>query len=169
MVKVSTNGGFTAVAYVAFTGSAGSYERIFELGDSTQQISIAMSRSDVSQNMNAQLKGVSGYMIVSTNSPIIQNEWAVYAIRYRVSDSTLEIFKNGVSIVSSTVSSIPDFTANYGYIGKSSWSSDAYFNGNIGGLYLYDRCLSNGEMSFVSYQLTLKGIPLTANFNLFFD
>ena len=150
------------MVYAAFTGSARSSEKLFDIGDTSGQIAIAMYRQGVSQNMLVQLNSATGYSAVSTNSPIVQNEWAVYALRYRVSSNLLELFKNGVSIASSTMSSaITDFTTTYSYIGRS--ASGAYFNGNIAGLYIYDRYLSNLEMSYISYQLTLKGIIFPCN------
>jgi hypothetical protein len=95
----------------------------------------------------------------STTSPIVQNEWAVFAGRFSASKQTFELLKNGISIASASITStIPDFTSNYGFMGKPVVSSDAYTNGNIAGLYIYDRYLSDYELSFVSYQLTLKGL-----------
>lgn len=163
--NIAANGGFTAVALVQFTsdGSAGSYERIFDFGNGSPSDNIILNRSGTSSSITFVFyNGSTGYGITSATSTIVQNEWAVYTARYQYSTNYYEILKNGVVLVSGTTgAAIPNKTLSNTYVGRSNWSGDAYFSGYIGGLYVYDRFLSNTELSAVTNAMIMNSMPQT--------
>ena len=156
---INTNGGFTAVVFMAFTGTSASNERVFEFGNANAISSISMSRSGTTANIVCRVHssaGVSLLNLVTTTSPIIAGEWAVYTMRYATSGNAVRILKNGVVIGSGTTSStLPNMVVSSSFIGNGFNSS--MLNGNIAGFYVYDRSLSDAQLALVSNQLTLKG------------
>jgi hypothetical protein len=150
----NTNGGFTALMLLSFTGSAGSNEHIFDFGN------VYISRDGVTSDLLIKIKSDANVEIVSVkaSSIIVQGEWALFSIRYKASTKLLELFKNGVLVSSSTATGTwNDFTATNTYIGKSYNSADAYFNGLISGIFVYDRSLTNMELASASNHLTYLG------------
>jgi hypothetical protein len=144
--KVSTNGGFTALMYAAFTGTAGNNERIFDFGG------VSLLREGSLTNMIVTLPV--GFNI-KASSVIIQGEWALFTVRYKASTKFLELFKNGILVASGTSpTALSDFSATYTYIGRGNTATDAYFNGQIAGFYLYDRFLTDGLVEILSNQLS---------------
>jgi hypothetical protein len=93
---------------------------------------------------------------VTLTSPIDtinQNEWAVYTIEEIEIDSLITMYKNGVSVVSSSITQINDmaFTNNN--------TSNYLGNGNvdIGGIFLFDRPLFVDELSNITQTLIDSG------------
>lgn len=162
-LNIATNGGFTALALVRFTGSVGSSERIFDFGIGQNNTNALFARNGTTGNVRfALLNSSTTYLLDSTTSPVVQNEWAVYGCRYNGSTRLAEIFKNGVQIASTTFgAAITDRTATTSYIGRSLWAADAYTNADIGFLYMYDKYLSDADLSTLYNTVTTVTYPKT--------
>ena len=157
-LNIATNGGFTAMALVRFTGTVGSWERIFQFSSgipNTATNTVALARVGSTNNLCFALaNGSTDIAFNTTTNPIVQNEWAVLGCRYNGNTNLAEILKNNVQITSTTFSSVLDRTVLYGYIGRSSQTSDAYLNGDIAALYMYDKYLSDADMASLYNQIT---------------
>ena len=165
--NIATNGGFTAIAYLQFTGSAGNFERIFDFGSGANALSIIeFSRdgtlSDVyfsATNSSGTSYGNCGLVANSSNS----GNWTVFAVRYTASNRLQELFVNGILNASSTASAAwTNRTKTNTYIGKDRFGTSAYLNANVAGLYVYDRSLTNTEMSSITNHLrysTISTLP----------
>jgi hypothetical protein len=158
---INTKGGFTAIAYVAFTGSVGDWESVFVFGNGSFSDNLFLSRSDATSTVSVELyNGDSSVVTVSNQNAISQNVWAMYTVRYSASTRVLSVYKNGNLLASDTATEA--ITDKIGlskcYIGKSNWEGDALFNGNIAGLYVYDRYLSDSEVASVTSYLR-SGAP----------
>lgn len=162
-LNIATNGGFTAIIYCAFTGSAGNYERVFDFTSSTTDNAI---NNDISLFRNATntLLGcnvangatwLTGPNTFTTGSgTIVQNTWYVLCVRYTHSSKLLEIIQNGITLNSMTLASqLTDRTFNRTFIGRSEYTANAYSSINISGAYFYDSYLTDIQVSAISNHL----------------
>ncbi len=161
-LNIQTNGGFTAIAYVKFSGSVGSNssERIFEFANVTSGTSdnIILCRNGTGSAFFAALFSSTTQHgnLVSSTGDIIQEQWMTVSLRY--TGSTLQIYKNKTQIAVNNSMTIPsNRTTIYNNIGKSNSNvGDSYFNGSIGGLLVYDRALSDTELNNATDALVNK-------------
>ncbi len=148
--NINTNGGFTAVWYGAFIGSANS--RIFDFGNGQGSDNLIAFNSGTTI-LFFLFNGATDYSINCPNI-IVQNEWAVWTFRYTASSRLMEILKNGVSLVTGTAgAAIADKTLTKTWIGRSNWTSDSYSNINTAGLYVYSSFLTDAQVASVSNHL----------------
>jgi len=153
--NINTNGGFTAVWYGAFTGSATADERIFDFGNGQSSNNlIAMRYAGSTAIVFFLFNGDTGYSVQSGNDMITQNEWAVWTFRYTASSRYMEIIKNGILYSTVTAgAAITDRTLTNTWIGRSNWTGNYYSNINTAGLYVYDRFLTDAQVASVSNHL----------------
>jgi hypothetical protein len=145
---------------MAFTGTAGSYEAIHEFADS-----LSGGGGDTllrRYSTTTQLQGFfcvrSCQSLLSPVGTIVQNEWAIFGLRYSKSLDAIQIIKNGAVMVSGTVSqTISDYTYAATLIGAN--YAFARLNANIAGIYAYDRYLTDAEFSSASDYLKTLGFP----------
>jgi hypothetical protein len=162
--NIATNGGFTAMALVRFTGTAGVWERIFESGNAinTPDNNIILTRNVTTTNLTFSLRtGLPEYQL-TRNSSITQNSWQIFGFRYSTSNNLTEIFVNGSLATSGTSSvTLTNRTQVSNFIGRSTFTSDAYSNMDFTSLYVYDRALSDTEMTSL-YRYVTEPISRTA-------
>ena len=165
VLNIGTNGGFTAIVYCAFTGTAGSWERIFNFFSTadTRSGDISFTRNGTSTNLVFEISNGATYISSATATGVItQNEWAIFTARYNDSTKVYEIFKNGILVGSGTgATAITDRTATFSYVGRSQYSGDAYSSINHAGMYVYDKFLTHTEISTISNHLLF---PTTSSF-----
>jgi hypothetical protein len=144
--KVNANGGFTALMYLAFTGTPGNNEHLFHFGD------VSLFRDGSSPDLIVLLSN--GFSI-KASLVIIQDEWTLFTIRYKTSTKFLELFKNGDLVASGTSSAaLDDFNTADTYIGRGNTLLDPFFNGHIAGFYLYDRFLTDNLIAIIANRLS---------------
>lgn len=157
--NIATGGGFTILALVKFTGTAGAYERIIDFGTQTTFVNdIVFCRESTGTNLNLAFWSSAGsFQTGIVASAIVQDQWAVFAGRYTSSTATLQLYKNDVQI-GGTLTSVPvitNRTVPNTYIGRSVSASDAYANMDIGCILVYDRSLSIAELT-TAYQYCIN-------------
>lgn len=172
-LNIASNGGFTAMVLARFTGSVGAWERIFHFGagsGANEPNSIIFSRSASSNNLSFYGLNTNTYTVAvtSTAGEIVQNEWAIFACRYTLSSTLVEFFKNGRQTYSVASGSLNNRTSATSYIGRAELSSDSYTNIDIAALYVYDRALSNTEMTSL-YSTITETVSLPSNSSSFVD
>jgi len=147
-LNISTNGGFTSVCLIKFTGSVGASERIHDLGNNAYDMNLAFNRLGTSQNFGLDIYNSSSTEYVnSANNEIVQEEWMVLAVRY-IKQSKIQAYKNNVMLIDKTITTdFTDRTITNTYIGRSNWTNDAYLNAHISKLFIYDRALTDTEMT----------------------
>jgi hypothetical protein len=156
-LNIATNGGFTSICLVQFAGTPGYFERVYSFGQHL------LCRDDTSSRIMFNLSNNENYnFVVSISSPngtIVQGEWALFACRYRSSDNYCEIRKNGILLTSGNGGSVIDRTVSYSRIGTEYIGSHEDFSGNIAGIYIYDRYVSDTELSALSNALITQAFP----------
>jgi hypothetical protein len=145
-LNISTNGGFTMMALVKFTGNAASWERIFDFGNGSGVDNIFLGRQSNTQNFRFEMFNPSTSTNDTTSNPIVQDVWNVYACRY-IKSSKLQVYKNNVleREITVTTDHVNRTLANT-YIGRSNWA-DEYLNAHMSKLFVYDRALSDSDMT----------------------
>jgi hypothetical protein len=78
------------------------------------------------------------------------------------------IYKNGeLAVQTDFAGAVPDVVRSFHYVGRSQWSQDAYFGGQMDEMRIYGRALSSYEIPFFNRKnrcnhfVTDKGIPVT--------
>ena len=152
-LNISTNGGFTIVCQIKYTGSIGTWERIIDFGNGAPNNNIHVARNGASTNISFELfSSTTSYITTTTTSPIVAEQWMVVSCRW-IKGNRRQIFKNNILQAETTFSNdLPNRTLYNVYIGRSNWA-DAYLNAHISKMYIYDRNLSDTEMSTIYAQM----------------
>ena len=144
--------GFSCSCTFMFRGPAGVNERIFDFGSGTPNNNIALARWSTQNSIYLTICNGSTHLFYSqTNTQFefnqIYNVCMVYNPTIGV-NGTLYQYINGVLDSIYTPSSKPiDRICNTCYVGRSWWTSDGAFNGNIYSLHVWNRVLSPTEIS----------------------
>ena len=123
-LNIASNGGFTLVAVVRFTGSPGYYERIIGFGSGTPNNQVLLARDQTGADLIFQNFNANSVVLVirSTSGPIVQNTWLTIIARYDASTLAAELRVNGVVVGTATASAaLTDRTLTNTYVGKSHW------------------------------------------------
>jgi sugar lactone lactonase YvrE len=164
--NIQTNGGFTAICYVRFWGSVGNSECIFDFGNGQQNNNVTFYRSASTQQLYARIFAGTGgdTQLISASNLIIQGEWAAFAMRYRISDGTMSIFKNGTMTDNITgVATYANRTLTSNNVGHSNWSGNASSNIDVAYLYAYDSALDDNTIASYTASTTVPtGSPIVS-------
>lgn len=80
-------------------------------------------------------------LYVNSNITTIDTNWHMYSVVFN--KTNLKVFMDGKSIVDATMTQeLTSMVRQYSYIGKSSYSADSYFDGNISDFRIYSTALS---------------------------
>jgi hypothetical protein len=165
--NVATNGGFTIVAVVRFTGTVGSYETIIDLGSNKPSNNIMLQRESTTSELSLYVYNaatLSARKQTTQNSQaqgnLVQNSWLTIVCTYRVSPSVSVLSVNGISFSVDIYSAITDRTVSATYVGRSWWPNDAYPNYDIAGLFFVDEYLST-DVTTAIVNTIANGVDMT--------
>lgn len=115
----------------ALQGQTGNHTIVLATYQNTQQLGLYIYGGDTG---TTSLYGNNNITTIDTN-------WHMYSIVFN--KTNLKVFIDGKSVVNTTMSQeIANMIRRYSYIGKSSYSGDAYFDGNISDFRIYSTALS---------------------------
>ncbi|MFA6119718.1 MAG: autotransporter-associated beta strand repeat-containing protein, partial [Sideroxydans sp.] len=144
----STPAGVTVFTVADFK-NAEIWERVVDLGNGSPNNNIILSRFDNTARLNWEIyNGTSGATENKTgsNTAIINNTKMSYA--GTADGSNLRVFANGVLNTTTASTALPAAVERLNnYIGKSNWTGDATFRGDIGTVMVYNRALSAAEIT----------------------
>jgi hypothetical protein len=142
-LNIASNGGFTIVTVVRFTGSAPGWDRIIDFGDLAIVKGNGMILAGTPGQMNFQLF-TAGSLVVgiySSSTTIVQNTWHTIIARYDASTWAAEMRVDGVVVGTATASAaLPDMTVKETIVGTS-LNYDRYLNADMAGLLVVDQYL----------------------------
>ena len=146
--SIATNGGFTAVAVVRFTGSPLNSERIFDFGNGESNNNILIGRTTSTSLRFIIFNGADVCDVISANA-VIADVWTTIVVKYTSSNRAMEIRVGGTSAHGTcAVPRTNKILANT-FVGKSNWGSDPYLSGSIAGLHAIDTVLSETQIASV--------------------
>jgi hypothetical protein len=139
--------GFSVTCRFAFTSTVGNWERIFDFGNGTNSDNILLTRqSTYGLILFSYRNGGTEYLVTSTNT-VSQGQINTVTAIYTHSPLSIQIILNGVTTTSTpAVSATTPRTLSTCYVGRSHWSGDAYLNGDIYSLNIYNRSLTSSEL-----------------------
>jgi hypothetical protein len=162
-LNIATNGGLTIVGVVRFTGTAGSWERIIDLGSGPAVNNLVVGRPGTAPNLCLSFRNGGSEIIRTLSGVIEQNTWLTAVVRYRESTREWWFTVNGVAASAGNASaSLADRTLSLTYMGRSHWAhlGDAYLNGDIAGVFVVDEHLSTDATTAIADAM-VRGVDLT--------
>ena len=150
--NIDTNG-FTVVIVVRFT-SVGSWERILDMGNTTNSDNIMITRIGTGNALQFSIRnGVSDCSLRSANDPAVLNTWLTIVATYDHNDMNLKM-RIGNTIITPVSCDTARINMNVDntFVGKS-YADDAYFSGSIAGLYAVDALLTESEIAEVASRM----------------
>ena len=137
--------GLTCICFCNF-GNVGTWERIMDFGNGSSNDNILFARYSTNNSLRFQIyNGSTNVLDIGSNNIIDNNAYAVYSIR--LSGSIYDFHKNGVLDSSGATTTRPNnITRTSNFIGRSNWP-DAYWDNGFGIFALWNRGLSNSELS----------------------
>ena len=166
-LNIATNGGLTIVSVVRFTGTPGFYERIIDLGSGPGAWNIALCRWSTSNGFNLGLSSIQTAsapdwdVYVEIQNRIEQNTWLTVVVRYSASTRQYVVkVNNAVDYTGTASTAVTDRTVSATYMGRSHWPRDAYFNGDMAGVFVVDEYLSTDATSAIADSM-VRGEDLT--------
>jgi autotransporter-associated beta strand protein len=142
--NVANSPNFTFAAWVYWNGGA-DWQRIFDFGDDTAHY-LFLTPSSGSGTLRFAIKNGGSEQIVETTAlPIVQ--WTHVAVTRN--GNTVTIYTNGVPAVSSGGITIApsSFNPNMNYLGKSQFSADPLFNGNLDEVQIADYAFTAAQIA----------------------
>jgi len=139
--------GFCVTCKFAFTSTVGNWERLIDFGSGQGVDNILLTR----QSSNGVIlfsyrNGGTEYLVFSTNT-VAQDQINTVTAIYTHSPLAVTIILNGVTTTSTpAVAASTPRTLSICYVGRSHWSGDAYLNGDIYSLNIYNRVLTSSEL-----------------------
>jgi streptogramin lyase len=168
-LNIATNGGLTIVSVVRFTGTAGSWERIIDLGNGPDKDNIVVARPLTTSNVHVNVRNGASVIIDTTSSSgvLVQNSWLTVVVTYRASTREYWLTVNGVGVSTGiSPAAVTDRTVSKTWMGRSNWGYnaalgyDAFFNGEMAGVFVLDEYLSTNATSAIADAM-IRGVDLT--------
>ena len=130
--KVNTFGGWQRFFEFCnvLQGQTGNHRILLGTSGNTQQLGLHIYGGETGTTS----------LYVNSNITTIDTNWHMYSIVFN--KTNLKVFMDGKSIVDATMTQeLTSMVRQYSYIGKSSYSADSYFNGNISDFRIYSTAL----------------------------
>lgn len=164
---VTSSGAMTVEAWVNADDVNRNYSRIFDFGNGPNSNNVILFYDSTSGRMTlSNFQGSSGRFL-STSEVFPENQWVHVAA---VIDATgnASIYWDGQLKASGNVAPVLNVNRTNRYIGRSNWSGDAYFDGKIDDVRIWNRARTQAEIQAnLSRQLTgtESGLVDYYNFN----
>jgi hypothetical protein len=166
--NIATNGGFTAIAVVRFTGTLLNLERIFDFGNGADNDNIMVWRNEETSQLNFGIWNGNSPCMIHVPDVIEQNNWLTIVAIYNSINTSIEL-RVGQNVNRDQCTSRTDRNVVKTYIGKTFWNN-AYISSSIAGLYAVDALLTENEIAAVVSRMnagedtlqTCKSCPVNA-------
>lgn len=146
-------GGFSITFWARFDATGGGgWERILDIGRGDSNENIIVGREGNTNRLIIEFRRGSTETLECSSAIITDGQWAHFSITVNSSGNCV-IYKNGTSqTLAVGVTRANPFLPNNiertsNFIGDSNWAADAFFDGGIGDLALYNRALTSSEVS----------------------
>ncbi len=164
-LNIATNGGLTIVVVVRFTGTVGSWEHIIDLGSGSPfnnvPNNIHFGRFDLANLAVLEIfNGANQALYVELHEwPFDQGSWLTVVVSYRASTREVTVQVNDKFTAVPAPEALIDRAVSETYIGKSHYRGDAYFNGDMAGIFVVDEYLSAETASAIADDM-VQGVDL---------
>jgi uncharacterized repeat protein (TIGR02543 family) len=145
--------GFSATFWARFDATAGGgWERILDIGRGENNENIIVGREGTTNRLIVEFRRSNVETLECSSAVITDGQWAHFSITVNSSGNCV-IYKNGTSqtLAVGLTRANPFMPNNIertsNFIGDSNWGADAFFDGGIGDLAVYNRALTSSEVS----------------------
>lgn len=160
LVDANVAGGLTIAGWVK-AESVATHARILDFGNGPGMDNILLTRRGNSNDMNFQVITGSGTSTLTAPNVWETNTWMHVAVTLDAQGQA-KLYKNGVQVASQSGFRLPtDVVRTKNYIGKSNWSADALFKGQMSDLQLYTTALDAETIRKQAQVWSLLGAPRT--------
>ncbi|MGI8683605.1 MAG: LamG-like jellyroll fold domain-containing protein [Acidimicrobiales bacterium] len=139
------SGGLTMEAWVKPTGN-GSYERIFDFGNGAGAENILLYRSSTSNDLGLYVHQYGVGTALIAPGALVANVWQHLAATIS-SSGQATIYRNGAVVTQGPVPVPQVVNRSNNYIGRSNWTGDAYFAGQIDEAAVYTSALGPARIA----------------------
>jgi len=136
------NGDMTAIGWV-YVRSIQTWSRLFDFGNGPNNNNVILAVDNNGTGNPAY--STDGADNIYSPAPLPLNQWVQLASTQ--SGTTGTIYINGTPVVTATNNEITTVSRDVNYIGRSNWSNDSYLDGKIAALKIYNRTLSQSEIT----------------------
>lgn len=161
VLNVASRGGLTAISVLRFTGTEGSGERIFDVGNGPARDNWFLARVGTSNALSFGYEDPTGLLLdVRSGDVIVKDQWMMVVARYDASTRSGELRVDQSLVYSAAASaSVPDITVQSTFVGKSHGSSDQLLNADIAGLIVVDEYLDLDLAASLAFNMTSGACP----------
>ena len=126
--------------------STGSYARFFDLGNGPASDNIVFCRSGTTNNLLFQvITGSTPGATVTANNVLVLNQWQQVGVTMTATGA-VTIYWNGAAVATGTTSVPNNITRNDNYLGRSNYTSDAYYAGSIDEAAFFNSVLTSQQI-----------------------
>jgi hypothetical protein len=138
-----------SVAFWARPTAVRNWARFVELGSGPNSDNIVVARDGSTNHLLVRVyNGGTAGTAVRAEGAIALNTWQFFAVSVdRVGD--VKIYKDGQLLQTGTTSAPRSIRRTANYIGRSNWSADGYFQGQIDDVRLFDYALGGSEVTAI--------------------
>jgi len=139
--NIATNGGFTIVALVMFTGGASDHERIFEFINETVSANRVLLKRGAGTQVSFEISGGNNiWCQIAPNLVIVQNTWQEFVVTYSAIHNILKLTIDNVVFSRNCPTPLTNRVFSSTRVGS-------LLTGSIAGLYMVDALLPEHEIS----------------------
>ncbi|MBN2512745.1 MAG: hypothetical protein JXB18_07390 [Sedimentisphaerales bacterium] len=144
--SVITPGPGFSVCLWAYPTAAGSWARFIDFGNGSSASNLLLARYSTTNDLVFEsYNGSSGGGTVRAANAIELNKWQFFAATLDASGN-VKIYKNGVEVASGKSAALAKVNHTRCYIGRSNWSSDAYYQGAMDDIRIFNTVLTEQQI-----------------------
>ncbi len=156
---------------VAKPTASNNMARFFDFGLGQDNNNILLYRSGTSSELTYFVFNGSGSggNFTSTTGPIVNDENRVFSVFQNAGAAGVGVptttFVNSLSVATGSVQVPPIINRTANFIGRSNWAADAYYNGEISEVILYNNNIQADRHKIESYLAIKYGLTLPTSFS----
>jgi hypothetical protein len=133
------------VSVWAYPTAVKTWARFIDFGNGSSSDNIWFGRQNNTNNLEFEgWTGSSSAGVVTAADVIALNAWQMFTATVD-SSGNAKLYKNGQPIATGTTG-ITRVTRTNNYIGRSNWSGDQYYQGNMDDVRIYNYCLTDAQV-----------------------
>ena len=140
------SGGISITGYIKWN-KFNSWSRFIDMGTGPDADNILIANNGVSSNLIFSIRKGNAETYMNSQTTFNINQWYYIAVTVSATGEA-NLYVDGVLDKTATGFNLPNTLVRTNqYIGKSNWSSDSYFNGGIDNVSIWNKALSQAEVT----------------------
>ena len=150
---VNTLSSATITAWVYYSSTSDSWQRIFDFGNDPNAYMFMTTSAGTSGVLRFAIRAATSTAESIVTSPgKLSPGWHPVAVVIDGTRQTLHLYADGVVVASGPTATLPKDlgSTTHNWLGRSQFASDAYFDGELDEFRIYSRALSAGEVRYLA-------------------